>query len=113
MGDVNAKILRLALGFIAPDRSQQLPMGYDFAGILHEDAQERVFRWRELDLGALEFYLARREINAERTGVKDRLAGFGQGTSLGRAHARQQFGRVERLRDIVVRTSIERRDFLL
>jgi hypothetical protein len=30
VGDVNAKVLRLALGFLAPDGSEELPMGRNF-----------------------------------------------------------------------------------
>ena len=42
MGDVDPEILRLALGFLSPDGAEQLPMGHDFPGVLHEDAQERI-----------------------------------------------------------------------
>ena len=42
MRDVDAKILRLALGFFAPNRAQQLPMRHNFSGILNEHAKERI-----------------------------------------------------------------------
>src|SRR4030095_4428611 len=42
MSDVNAKILRLALGLFSPDRAKQLTMGYNFSSVLHQDAQQRV-----------------------------------------------------------------------
>ena len=44
MRDVDPKILRLALGLLSPNCSEQLPMGHNFSGVLHEHAEEANIR---------------------------------------------------------------------
>src|SRR5436190_5600779 len=113
MRHVNAKILRLALGLFAPNRSQQLAMRDDFSGVLNEDTKKRIFGWRKFDLSAGELDLARRKIDAERTGRENRFTGFGERTSLHDTEAREQFRGIERFRNVIVRTRVERGDFFL
>ena len=77
MRDVNAKVLCLALRLFSPNRAEELPVSNNLAGVLHKDAQERVFRRREFDLGAVELHMARREVDTEWSRVEDRLTRFG------------------------------------
>ena len=86
MGHIDAKILRLTFGFLAPDSAEKLAMSYDFAGVLHQHAQEGIFRRRQFYLHAVELDLARCEIDDQRARLKNGLARFGQRTTLRRAH---------------------------
>ena len=47
MGDVNAKILRLALGFFSPNGPKQLPVSHNFSRVLNEDAKKRYEEWKK------------------------------------------------------------------
>ena len=76
MRDVNAEILRLALGFFAPDRPQQLSMRHYFPCVLNENAEQRVFGWRQFDFFAVELDLTRREIDAERSRAENQVRQF-------------------------------------
>src|SRR5690606_23203780 len=65
VADVDAQKVDFAVVPFAPDLPQKLLVGDDLAGVAHQNAQEIVFRWRELDLFRTPRHSPPRKIDGE------------------------------------------------
>ena len=64
MRDVDPEILRLAFRFLSPDGAEQLSVRHDLAGVLHQDAEERILGRSQLYFLLVEPALAGRYLDA-------------------------------------------------
>jgi hypothetical protein len=86
----------------SPHGLHDLGMGEDLAGVADKEPQQRVLRPGQLDRLAVDPDDAGGQIHRQRPAGKNGLLGGGLGMALGHLQAGQQFGRAERLGQVVV-----------
>src|ERR1700716_2591787 len=97
MGDINAEVLPVLLGFRSPDFAEDVAMSEDAAGMANEQPEKRVF-------GSCQFYFVPTAGNDAGGKINDQIAAleygdffFRPGLALRGAHASEEFRRAERL----------------
>ena len=112
MGYVNPQVLGLLCAFGSPNGSKNMGMRQHLSGTCDQKTKHGIFRGSQIDNLAVDGNEAFRQINAQTLLLEDGRCLLTLRVPSSYPQTCQQFLRVKRFRDVIIRTSIKRVHFL-